>query len=62
MVVLVGAIAAVFALWLVLLLRAGLRLLVRAAVTRGDVRLLIGLTILLVLLLGVYAAVITRLV
>ncbi len=61
MTVLIGAMAGVFALWLVLLLRAGLRLLFRAPVTRGDIRLLLGLTLLLAGLLVVYSVVISRL-
>lgn len=61
MTLLIGSIAGVFALWLVFLLRAGVRLLFRAQVTRGDVRLLLGLTLLLAVLLVVYAAVLSRL-
>ena len=61
MTLLIGAIAGVFALWLVFLLRAGVRLLFRAQVTRGDVRLLLGLTLLLAVLLVVYYVVLSRL-
>mgnify|MGYP001764895532 CR=1 FL=1 len=61
MTVLIGVIAGVFALWLVLLIRAGLRLLLRAQVTRGDVRLLIALTVLLAVLAVAYAMVLSRL-
>ncbi|MCF1707776.1 hypothetical protein L0V05_02990 [Tabrizicola sp. J26] len=62
MTVLIGVMAGVFALWLVLLLRAGVRLLLRAQVTRGDVRLLVVLTVLMVALCGGYWIVLSRLV